>query len=217
MFFLRVLCVLCGETAAVAGRDARRFVVAHAALRGLLGHYLQRPPASLAFTYGHRDKPALATPHDALTFNLSHSGELAAVAVGWRRWIGVDVELERPLPDLDDLAARSFAPAERRVLAALPEAERHPAFFRCWTRKEAFIKALGEGLCHPLDRFDVSLAPGEPARILRVDSTPGRDVGWTLHDFRAGPGLVGVVVAQKCGALQLPDAVSIVTLLSPRV
>src|SRR5438876_1039495 len=71
------------------------------------------------------------------------------------------------------------------------------AFFSCWTRKEAFIKALGDGLSHPLDRFDVSFEPGEPARILRVDSTPGDRCGWTLYSFVPGPGLIGAIVAQK--------------------
>jgi 4'-phosphopantetheinyl transferase len=164
----------------VFDRDARRFVVAHAALRGVLGHYVQRPPASLVFTYGPRDKPALAAPDGGLTFNLSHSGELAAIAVGWRCAIGVDVEQERPLPDLEDLAARSFAPAERRVLGALPESERHPAFFRCWTRKEAFIKATGLGLAQPLEAFVVTLAPGEPARFLDIEGDPVQLARWTL-------------------------------------
>jgi 4'-phosphopantetheinyl transferase len=177
-------------------RDARRFVVARGALRALLGRYLDASPRALAFTYGAHGKPALEGPGGALSFNLSHSGEVAVVAVGWRRTLGVDVELWRPLPDLDALAARSFAPRERAVLDALPEGERHPAFFRCWTRKEAFIKATGQGLAQPLDAFVVSLAPGEPARFLDIDGDPRALARWTLHDLPVPAGYAGAVVVE---------------------
>lgn len=127
------------------GRDARRFMVARSTLRVLLGGYLGLAPHGVAFTYGAHGKPALDGIHAALSFNLSHSGDVAVVAAGWNRAVGVDVELRRTLPDLAALAARSFAPRERAVLDALPEMERPAAFFRCWTRKEAFIKATGRG------------------------------------------------------------------------
>ena len=127
----------------VFARDTRRFVVARSALRALLAGYLDVTAAALAFAYGPHGKPALDGGRAVLGFNLSHSGEVAVVAVGWDRALGVDVELWRPLPDLVALAARSFAPRELAVLDALPETERPEAFFRCWTRKEAFIKATG--------------------------------------------------------------------------
>src|SRR2546430_12128353 len=96
-----------------------------------------------------------------------------------------------------DIAARMFSRRESEAYRALDPSDKPLAFFSCWTRKEAFIKALGDGLSHPLDRFDVSFEPGEPARILRVDSTPGDRCGWTLYSFLTGPGLIGAIVAQK--------------------
>jgi len=177
-------------------RDARRFMVARSALRTLLGGYLGLAPRSVAFTYQLHGKPALDGVHAALGFNLSHSGEVAVVAAGWDRAVGVDVELHRPLPDLAGLAARSFAPGERAVLDALPETDRPAAFFRCWTRKEAFIKATGQGLAQPLDAFVVSLAPDEPARFLDIDGDPGALARWTLHDLHPRVGYAGALVVE---------------------
>jgi 4'-phosphopantetheinyl transferase len=98
----------------------------------------------------------------------------------------VDVEAVRELCDADAIAARFFSPRERQCYLALDPRDRPLAFFRCWTRKEAFIKAVGDGLHFPLDAFDVSLAPGEPAGILRVGDVAGGACGWTLHDVDPG-------------------------------
>jgi 4'-phosphopantetheinyl transferase len=185
-------------------REARRFVVARSALRGLLGGYLGLAPGDLDFTYGAHGKPALAGAHAALGFNLSHSGEVAVVATGWNRALGVDLELRRPLPDLAAVAARSFAPRELAVLAALPEADRPAAFFRCWTRKEAFIKATGQGLAQPLDGFVVSLGPDEPARFLDIDGDPAALGRWTLHDLEPPVGYAGALVVE--GAVRAVQA-----------
>jgi len=100
--------------------------------------------------------------------------------------------------DTEDIAARFFSCRENEAYLALEPRDRVQGFFNCWTRKEAFIKALGDGLCHPLDRFDVSLAPGEPAKILRVGVTPGDHCGWILHSFLPGPGLIGAIVVRRC-------------------
>jgi 4'-phosphopantetheinyl transferase len=177
-------------------RDARRFKVARSALRTLLGGYLGLAPGGVAFTYQAHGKPALDGIRTALGFNLSHSGEVAVVAAGWDRAVGVDVELCRPLPDLAALAARSFAPRERAVLDALPETERPAAFFRCWTRKEAFIKATGLGLAQPLDGFVVSLAPDEPACFLDIEGDPDALARWTLHDLQPPDGYAGALVVE---------------------
>lgn len=177
-------------------RDARRFVVARSALRTLLAEYLGLTPRAVVFTYGVHGKPAFDGALAGLGFNLSHSGEVAVVVAGWGRALGVDVELRRPLPDLAALAARSFAPRELAVLDALPESERPEAFFRCWTRKEAFIKATGEGLAHPLDAFVVSLAPDEPARFLDIDGDPDALARWTLHDLGPPAGYAGALVVE---------------------
>jgi len=154
---------------------------------------------SVELVYGERGKPALARRVAAsnLRFSVSHCDDVAVYAFAFGREVGIDVEAVRVIPDADDIAARMFSRRESEAYRALDPSDKPLAFFSCWTRKEAFIKALGDGLSHPLDRFDVSFEPGEPARILRVDSTPGDRCGWTLYSFVPGPGLIGAIVAQK--------------------
>ena len=180
-------------------RDRHRFVIARGRLRQLLGGRLNVAPDSVQLVYGPRGKPALARAFagSGLRFNVSRSGEVAVYAFAYDREIGVDVEEVRVLPDADAIAAQMFSPRESAAYFALSPRHRPLGFFHCWTRKEAFVKALGDGLYYPLDRFDVSLAPGEPARILRVESTAGDDCPWTLHTFSPGAGLAGAVVVQK--------------------
>jgi 4'-phosphopantetheinyl transferase len=171
--------------------------MARGALRAVLGGYLGVPPAEVTFVYGAHGKPALDGRHAALGFNVSHSGELAVVAAGWNRAVGVDVEAWRALPDLAALAARVFAPAERAVLDALAAVDRPAAFFRCWTRKEAFIKATGQGLAQPLDDFVVSLGPGEPARFLDIGGDAAALARWTLRDLTPREGYAGALVVER--------------------
>jgi 4'-phosphopantetheinyl transferase len=183
-------------------RDRRRFIVARALLRRLLGAQLGVRPESVELVYGVRGKPALA-PRFAdsnLRFNVSHCDDVAVSAVSRGREIGIDVEAVRALPDADAIAARFFSPRETAAYQGLDPRDRALGFVNCWTRKEAFIKALGDGLHYPLERFDVSLAPGEPPRILRVDNTPGERCGWDLQSFAPMPGYVAAVVTEQRGA-----------------
>jgi 4'-phosphopantetheinyl transferase len=179
-------------------RDCRRFIVARGRLRELLAARLAVQPESIELVYGQRGKPALAPPFadSGWRFNVSHSGEMAVYGFARGREIGIDVEAVRTLRDSDSIAARFFSRQENVEYRALDPRERDMGFFNCWTRKEAFIKALGDGLYHPLDRFDVSLAPGEPARILRVESMPGEECGWRLESFLPAAGFVGAVVTE---------------------
>jgi 4'-phosphopantetheinyl transferase len=176
-------------------RDARRFRVARGTLREILGAFLGTTPDAVRFVYAAAGKPALTEPFTdtGIAFNVSHSGEVALYAIGARRRIGVDVEQIRPLDDLETLAERNFSAAERRVLLALPPAAREPAFFACWTRKEAFIKALGDGLSYPLDTFTVSFTAGEPARFVEIRGEPATAARWTLAALDAGPGYAAAV------------------------
>jgi 4'-phosphopantetheinyl transferase len=149
--------------------------------------------------YGERGKPALARGYAGsdLRFNVSHSDDVAVYAFSSGREIGIDVEAVRVIRDADDIAARFFSRCEYESYLALDARHRPLGFFNCWTRKEAFIKALGDGLYHPLDSFDVSLAPGEPAEILRIGHIPGDHCGWRLRSFSPFPGYVGAVVIEN--------------------
>jgi len=180
-------------------RDRRRFIVGRARLRHLLASRLGVEPHAVELVYGPRGKPRLAGRcGDAdLCFNVSHSEDLAVYAFSSGREVGVDVEAVRELRDADEIAARFFSRRENEAYLALDSRDKPLGFFNCWTRKEAFIKARGDGLHYPLDRFDVSLAPGEPAKILRVEDTPGEQCDWTLHSFMPGPGLAGAIVVRQ--------------------
>lgn len=179
-------------------RDRRRFVFARARLRELLGVQLSVRPESIELAYGACGKPALARrfADSALRFNLSHRDDVAVYAFSRYGEIGVDVEAVRRMDDADSVAACVFSQRENEMFQALDRPDRPLGFFNCWTRKEAFVKATGDGLSHPLRGFDVSLAPGEPARILRVDETPGDDCGWRLESFSPAPGFVAAVVTE---------------------
>lgn len=182
-------------------RDRRRFIVARAWLRRLLSARLGVRPETVELVYGANGKPALAQrfADSDLRFNVSHSDDVAVYAFAARREIGVDVEAIRVIRDADDIAGRFFSRHENEAYLALGPRDKPLGFFNCWTRKEAFIKALGDGLYHPLDAFDVSLTPGEPARILRVDDTPGADCGWSLDSFSPVSGFVAAVVIENPG------------------
>lgn len=181
--------------------DCTRFIVARATLRRLLAKRLAVKPEDIEFVYGEQGKPALGARFEdsKLFFNVSHSDDLAVYAFSSAGEIGVDVEAVRWFADSDDVAARVFSPAERQAYAALDPLYRPAGFFNCWTRKEAFIKALGDGLDRSLDSFDVSLAPDEPARILRIEDTPGERCGWSVESFVPAPGFIAAVVVENHG------------------
>src|SRR5712671_5474431 len=141
--------------------DRQRYVATRALLRMILAGYLVMDPKDVNFSYSKEEKPSLASPHNGIeiTFNVSHSGGIALLAFARRKEIGIDVEQVRGDFDVDAIARRFFSAREQEQLAALPNEERFEAFFRCWTRKEAYIKATGDGLSLPLHQFDVSVAP----------------------------------------------------------
>jgi 4'-phosphopantetheinyl transferase len=182
-------------------RDRRRYTVARGVLRNILGRYLGRPPSELRFRYSAYGKPALADAFDdaGLRFNVSHSHEVALFAVTSGREVGVDIEyLGREIRG-EEIAEHFFSAHERANLRALPAEMRHQAFFNCWTRKEAYIKAHGEGLSLPLDQFDVSLAPGEPAALLATRSDPREALRWSLQTLTPGSGYVAALAVEGQG------------------
>ena len=181
--------------------DRARFIVARGILRAILGGYLERAPESLSFCYGSRGKPALSpdSSQDAIRFNLSHSGNSALYAVTLAREVGVDLELMRPRLSAERLAERFFSPREIDTLHTLPANLRRHAFFLAWTRKEAYIKARGEGLALPLKQFDVSLIPGEPAALLGAERDPQEVARWRLQELAPGPGYVAALAVEGHG------------------
>jgi 4'-phosphopantetheinyl transferase len=201
------LCMLSIDERARADRfhfpkDRDHFIIARGVLRNILGLYLNRDPASLSFQYSSHGKPFLApvTLPDAISFNLSHSNGTALYAMTRSREVGVDVEFIRTGPQGDQIAERFFSPQEVAALHALPPASQRYAFFLCWTRKEAYIKARGEGLSMPLDRFDVSLVPGEPAELLATRPDVLEADRWSLRNLTIEePGYAAAVAVEGIG------------------
>jgi 4'-phosphopantetheinyl transferase len=177
------------------GRDRRRFTVARGTLRHLLGRYLDVAPDRLEFAYGTHGKPGLAGAHlhSLLHFNLSHAGERALYAVAFETPIGIDLEYVRPLGDLERTARRFFSAREQAELFGLHPGARLAGFYNCWTRKEAYLKALGSGLARPLDRFSVTLDPDHPAKLVAIDGDAAGPSRWTIHALDLEPTYVGAL------------------------
>jgi 4'-phosphopantetheinyl transferase len=181
--------------------DRCRFVLAHAALRLFLARCLDVHPAAVRYENGVNGKPRLGRGLPSLEFNLSHSAGSGLVAVARDRPVGMDVEQVRDVPDALCIADTHFSPAERQVLRSLPAVERPNAFFRCWTRKEAMVKAIGEGLGRALGSFDVDLAPGSTSALTRFEGRSGNVTGWSLRDLTAPAGYAAAgAVAATPGA-----------------
>lgn len=174
-------------------KHRRHFIVARGFLRSIVGRYLEMQPKALRFSYGPYGKPALASEH-VLRFNLSHSHEVALLAVALDAELGVDVEHIRADFASEEIAQRFFSRAEVEVFNSLPKDEQVAAFFRCWTRKEAYIKAIGKGLSQALDGFDVTLAPDAAPALLRAE---GDDASrWLLTDLSAGAGYAAALAIE---------------------
>jgi 4'-phosphopantetheinyl transferase len=174
-------------------RLRERFTVAHGALRYILARYARVEPSSLPFRVGPNGKPELGPPVEHISFNLSHTGGLALLAVATGERVGIDAEIVRSGIEVEILIRRFFAPAEVDEILALPRNSWLGAFFACWTRKEAILKALGIGLCAPLDRFRVSVRADEPARLVSIDGDYGDR--WTLVDI-SEPGVAAALAIE---------------------
>ena len=171
------------------------YTVGRGVLRMLLGRYLRRQPPDIHFSYSEYGKPFIKDGA-ALRFNLSHSQELALYAFTLQREIGIDIEYLRAVPARDQIAEQFFSPNEIEVLRALPAAQQDTGFFNCWTRKEAYIKAHGEGLSLPLHQFDVTLAPGDPATLLETRVALDHADRWTLQALLPGGNYVAALAVE---------------------
>lgn len=179
-------------------KDRRQFIAARGLLRRILSLYLKAEPSRLQFSYTAYGKPSLTAEFgdNPLRFNVSHSGELALLAFSRGRELGVDIECIRPELADEQIAERFFSSREVAALRALPAPVQKEAFFTCWTRKEAYIKAIGEGLSLPLHSFDVSLSPTEPAALLAVRANVPEATRWTLRALEPGPDYKAALVAE---------------------
>ncbi len=173
-------------------RDRARFIVAHAALRDILARYTHQDSIALLIGIAEKGKPYL-TDHPRIRFNLSHSGSYAMLAVALDREVGIDIETIRPERSTDGIASRFFAPAEVAALNETPKDLQVGAFFACWSRKEAYIKARGEGLHIALDSFEVSLGD-----VAELRAAPDLD-RWTLCALQAPSGYASALVAEGSG------------------
>jgi 4'-phosphopantetheinyl transferase len=176
------------ETARAArfhfARDAHHYTVGRATLRLILSQYLALPPAALTFDYNAYGKPLLAPAQNpvGLAFNLTHSGGHALCAITHGHAVGIDLEVMREL-DYLQMAGTVFSAQEQAILRSLPVTDHQRAFYNGWTRKEAYIKAHGQGLSMPLADFDVTLAPHEPARLLATRPDPSEAARWSLYGW----------------------------------
>jgi 4'-phosphopantetheinyl transferase len=192
-------------------KDRQYFTATRALLRIILGSYVGCDPTELSFHYSAKEKPSLdrtsnrtlnpASSHSEsqVEFNVSHSGDAALLAFSRGRVLGIDVEQLRENFDHAAIARRFFSEQEQTQLAELPSSERHLGFFRCWTRKEAYIKAQGAGLSLPLDQFDVSLKPGELNALLSTRPDETEAAQWSLQEVPAGEGYVAALCVRGHG------------------
>ena len=185
--------------------DRRRGIIGRGYLRLLLGQILDLPANEVRLEYDEFGKPGLIPGQGRrLEFNVSHSGELILIAIATGRAVGVDVERIRTDLDPDSIAAQFFSASERKILAALPGPARCRAFFACWTRKEAYLKAKGVGLSLPLDQFDVSFLPDEEPQLLATRPDPAEALNWKLQaldvaaDYAAALAAAGSNWKLKC-------------------
>ncbi|MEO0803025.1 MAG: 4'-phosphopantetheinyl transferase superfamily protein [Cyanobacteria bacterium J06642_2] len=183
-------------------RDRDRFTVVRGILRTLLGQYLGREPRQVKFVYGKYGKPELAAPLEdhPLQFNLSHSGDMALVAFSQEKAVGVDIEQMRADYPCEDIVRRFFSPNEREQFNQFPDALKPQAFFHCWTRKEAFVKALGGGMAGvPLDQFTVEFRRDRPAALLQTNWVADASQNWSFQDLQAHPEYAAAVAIAACG------------------
>jgi 4'-phosphopantetheinyl transferase len=179
-------------------KDRMHFIVARGILRAILGCYLAQDPRTLQFCYSEYGKPLLdwKPGRDALSFNVTHSGGIALFAITRNRDVGVDLEYARMDVAWEQIAERFFSPGEVDVLRTAPLGMQQEAFFCCWTRKEAYLKARGIGLSLALNGFDVSVTPGAPAELLSTREENQDIARWSLFDLFPGPGYIAALAVE---------------------
>jgi len=186
-------------------RHRERFIVCRGRLREILSGYSNGLPKAIRFRKGLGGKPAVNGDNPEIRFNLSHCGGHALYAVAYGREVGVDVEAVRPKPKAAALVDRFFSTHEKTAFQKLQPHEETAAFFAGWTRKEAYVKAVGKGLRFPLDQFDVSLKPGDQNALLRVEGAPEEAKRWSLRDIDLGPGFRAALAVEMTNPSSVQD------------
>ena len=180
--------------------DREAFIVARGILRWLLAGYVHAEPHQLTFWYESLGKPHLSDKFaDQVHFNVSHSRDLVLFAIGHQPKIGIDIEHIHPIPDMEQIAARNFSPRENAQLQSLPPHMTLEGFFTCWTRKEAYVKAIGTGVSYPLQDFDVSLIPDQPAKLLSMAGSEAEAACWSMFDLKPSSEYAAAVVIEGTG------------------
>ncbi len=179
-------------------KDRNRFIIARGILRILLGHCLNKPPAQVSFQYNQFGKPCLGEEDNPshLAFNISHSANWGLFAIGTQGELGIDIEQIRPEMAILDIAKRFFSEYEVEIFDRIDQEEQQTAFFHCWTRKEAFIKAKGMGLSLPLDRFDVEFYPGKKPGLLAYRDNPAETAEWEFKEIPAPKGFAAALAVR---------------------
>lgn len=178
-------------------RDRRRFIVARGTLRMLLSSYLDIPPTGITFGYTKHGKPFVTSAGTQIHFNVSHSEERALYVISRKYPVGVDVEYLNRNIAYNGLAKRFFTYDERAALQRLPKSDRQRAFLACWTRKEAIVKAMGDGLSLPLDQVEVAIDPDTVPRVLDPAPITSNIADWTLHSVDTGNNYIATVAAYR--------------------
>lgn len=180
-------------------KDRNRFIIGRGTLRNILSAYLSLSPSELQFSYNKYGKPSILTSQNQnnLSFNLSHSNDRALFAITRSRRIGVDIEYIREDFASLDIAERFFSKSEVEVLKSLPVEQRVNAFFNCWSRKEAYIKAIGMGVSFPLDKFTVSLQPDVEPALLKVDANENEAVQWKMYKLNIGEHYAAALIVEN--------------------
>lgn len=180
------------------GQVSNRFVAGRGMLREILGGYLGLAPGLLNLAAGENGKPKLAAEQgeNGLCFNLSHAGDLALLAVSGDCELGIDLEKMHDDLPFQGMAAQFFSTREQSELFSLPAESRLDAFYRCWTRKEAYLKGCGSGFSEPANNCDVSLLPGQPPALLQHRLPPDEAARWTLMDLTAPDGYYAAIAVR---------------------
>ena len=180
-------------------RDRNRYTVSFGILKSILGLYIGVEPGAVRISYGNRGKPKLSSENGKsnIHFNLSHSEELAIYVFALDYEVGVDMERIRDFPEMERIVEDYFSPPEKNYYKALPKSKGREVFFRLWTRKEAYIKAIGEGLYHPLNRFEVSLIPAESSTPIFLEGGPMKAFPWLIQDLEPAPEFAGAFAVKN--------------------